>query len=144
MLSPQNDEEYGPYGEECISLLDCLFPNEYKALIIINPSFNRMGRPNIAPQVSRGDFFVLSSVEDPKGTGRFRGDLSRFSPAPDVDEMLDHYRFEHAIFASSDLSILTAWAQAEYAVVAFRGNLLDEYSEWLEEMQDMEVVRRIP
>jgi hypothetical protein len=58
--------------------------------------------------------------------------------------MLDNYRYEHAILASRDLGVLTAWAQAEYAVVAFKDTLLDEHYEWLEAMLAMEVVRQIP
>ena len=144
MISPENDEEFGIFGQSAVTLLDLLFPNTYKKLIIVSPSFNASNASNIAPQVTRGDFFVLSSVEMFEGAKEFSSDVSCFSPSTDVDVMLDRYRYEHAILATTDLSILTAWAQAEYAVIAFRGTILDEYREWLDTMLAIEVVRPVP
>lgn len=143
MISPENDEEFGPFGKSAITLLEALFTNTYRALIVVSPSFGDIGGSNISPQFDRGDFFVLSSIEDLRRSGGFRSSIARFSPSPDIDVVLDRYHYEHAILASIDLSILTAWAQAEYAVIAFRGTLLDEYSEWLESMRSMEVIRQI-
>lgn len=144
MTKSFDDEEFGPFGEASISLLEMLFPKEYEKIIIIDPTFSDIGRANIKPQFAGGDFFVLSSVENPRKLGVFRSDLKRFTgPSDKFDGSLDVYRYSHAFFATRDLSILTAWAQAEYAVVAFKGGLLKEHSEWLQTMRALEVVREI-
>lgn len=144
MIRAQSDEEFGPFGKSAVTLLNLLFPDLYRFLIIVSPSFGSTGESNIAPQFERGDFFILPSAEKMENIGECSSDLGRYSPSHDVDEMLDSYRYRHAILASADLSILTAWAQAEYAVIAFRGTLLDEYAEWFEAMQALAVVRRLP
>ena len=61
-----------------------------------------------------------------------------------ADSLLDRFRFEHVIFASADLSILTAWAQAEYAVMALKMETLEHHAEWLERMNSLGVVRQVP
>jgi len=143
MIRPQSDEEFGPFGKAAISILDMLFPSIYRTTLIVNPTFSEIGRANIRPQLERGEFFVLSIIERPEGTGKFISDLSLFSASQDVESLLDRYRYEHAILASGDLGILTAWSQAEYAIVAFREELWDEYCEWFESMQAIEVVRDV-
>ena len=142
MINPENDEEFGEFGRAAVGLLDLLFPNLYKSVIIVSPSFNIERKSNISPQFNRGDFFVVSSTAHLQ-IAEICGDVRRFSPSRDVDGMLDSYRYEHAILASMELGVLTAWAQAEYAVVAIRETLLDEYGEWFEVMHAMEVVRYI-
>ena len=144
MIRPPNDDEFGSFGEAAKSLLDSLFPEAYKTIVVIDPSFDIKGMPNIAPQFRRGDFFAVSSVEVRQGTGQFRSDVTHFSSSQDAENLLEFYRPTHTIFASSDLGVMTAWAQGEYAVVAVKFGLVAEYEEWFEEMHAMDVLRDIP
>lgn len=114
MISPENDEEFGPFGESAPTLMNFLFPNEYKTIMIVSPSFSSLRGSNIAPQFDRGDFLILCPRGGSAEPGRPCSGVSRFSPSRDVDVILDRYRYEHAILASLDLSVRTAWAQAEY------------------------------
>ena len=140
MIRSINDEEFGPFGEYSIKMIDFIFPKLYQKIIIVSPSFCNLCTSNVSPQFSRGDFAVFSSA----GDGGFLNNFTHLQASQDIEMSLECHRYEHAILASSDLSILTAWAQGEYAVMAFRGTLLDEFGEWLACMRDMGVVRQIP
>lgn len=143
ITSIPNDEEFGPFGRAAVSLLEMLFPRMYHTIVVADPTFSDGQRANIIPQFERGEFCAISLVEQPNKSGDFAGNLSRFAASSDVEELLNRYRYEHTVFASDDLSILTAWAQAEYAVVAFKKDVIDEYREWFEAMNAIGVLRKV-
>lgn len=141
MIRPPNDEEYDRFGLAAKFILDLLFPELYRSILVIDPSFDLHDMPNIRPQFSRGDFFVVSSVEAQSETGTFHSDVARFSPSEDIEAQLGFYRHSYAIFASRDLGVFSAWAQGDCAVVAFKHELASEYEEWLESMSRLGVLR---
>ena len=142
IISNPNDEEFGPFGRAAVTMLEMLFPGMYQTIVVANPTFSDGQRANIAPQFDRGEFCAISFIEQPDKSGNFVNNLSRFEASSNVEELLNRYRYEHTVFANDDLSILTAWAQAEYAVVAFKKGVIDEYGEWIEAMNVIGVLRK--
>lgn len=137
------DERLGPFGQAAISMLNALFPEMYHSFVVAHPSFSDCEVANIRPQFERGEFYVASVVEQPRKSGNFISDASCFDASHDAEDLLDHYRYEHAIFASKDLGILTAWAQAEYAIVAFKKTLVSDYESWFKAMRELDVLHEI-
>lgn len=143
MTDLQHDEEFGPFGQSAAVMINSIFPRMYKMVVVVSPSFANEEESNISPVFNRGAFFVVCHTTKHEETTICNSGFSYFSEIHDHDAALDGYRYEHAILASADLGIITVWAQAEYALVAFRGDILDEYSAWLEAMQTINVLRRV-
>ena len=131
----------GPFGKSSTSLLDTIFLNNYKKYIIYDPVFNERNRANISPQFEIGNIYVVSSTQIPENSGNFIGGIQEFSGNYNPEEALNVYRYEYAIIASRDLGIITSWAQAEYAIIAFREDLFISYDGWFRAMQQMGVIQ---
>lgn len=143
MISYLDDEEYDRFVIAAKYIMELLFPEMYQSILVVDPSFDVHGMPNIRPQFSRGDFFAVSSVEARSEIGQFQSDVARFSPSEDIEVQLESYRPTYTIFASSDLGVLTAWAQGDCAIVAFKNELAIEYQEWIESIKALGAFRKI-
>ena len=137
------DEPLGPFGQAAISMLNALFPGMYRSIVVAHPSFSDSRTANVSPQFQRGDYYVVTAIEQPLNSKNFVSNLSCFSALQDPEDVLNHCRYEHAIFASNDLGILTAWAQAEFAIVAFKQSLVGEYEDWFKVMHEIDVLYEI-
>lgn len=138
-----DDKRLRSFGNAAISMLNVLFPEDYYLVIVSQPSFSDVLRANIAPQFSQGSFHVISIDPQSRRPGESKSNVRHFDGTGDPEDILDHYRFENAIFASENLGILTAWAQADYAIVAFRNELINEHEEWIGAMASMNVLHEI-
>lgn len=137
------DARLGKFGHAALSMLDELFPRMYSAYLVAHPSFSDSYRANIAPQFDRCAFIAISVLESHPMSGIFSSNIERFDNIEDIEDLLDSRRYEHIIFSSEDLKVMTAWAQAEYAIVALDNSLVNQYAQWLQAMQEREVVYRI-
>ncbi|MBX3564033.1 MAG: hypothetical protein KF730_05585 [Sphingomonas sp.] len=144
MIKPQNDKEFGPFGEAFLLVLDLLFPKIYNKVLIIDPEFNDENSPNISPQFSKKDFFILSSHSPLNLTSSVKNNFHFFSESKDLDESIDFFKYENIILGSANLDVITAWAQSEYAIIAFREETLNDHLQWLDAMQKFGVVRDVP
>lgn len=138
------DEEFGPFGAAALALLNALSLETYEFVVIVSPSFGDDGTANIKPQFSSRNFSVISPTQTGLETFKFTIDANEPFAGKDLELLLDRFRFEHAILLSSDMGILTAWARAEYAVMAFKKEILEQHADWLERMNAMGVVRQVP
>jgi hypothetical protein len=123
-------------------MLDGLFPDMYSPFVIAHPSFSDTLRANISPQFQRGELYALAATRKSRSLDCFAVKPNG-PPSQDPEILLDSYRYEHAIFASKDLGILTAWVQAEHAIVALKTELIPEYEEWAFAMRELEVLYEI-
>lgn len=147
MIEPQYIYEYGPFGEAAVELLDTLCPDQYQKFIIVDPDFeSHDGRADIAPQFSRGGCYIFPSLEEGADRTTISVRKIKYITKPDDLEETDLlvYGGSFLLLISPDFDIITAYSQSDWAMMAFRKPLLDEYSEWFEKIKLSGALRRIP
>jgi hypothetical protein len=144
MIEPRYDEEFGPFGEAAIKLCDWIFPNVYKKVLIVNPMFMDIARLYKNDKFTDLGFFISTSKVNSEKFNILSSNFEFYDIySSNAEEDFFNYRYNHVIFSNRDLSIISAWAQSEYVVVAFNENIFDEHQEWLKEMQEIDAFRGI-